>query len=450
MRVMKLYALGVMLAHYARQRYGRGWSNREAFERWQSRRIGRHLKFVRKHSPYYREMWEGRQLDAWKQLPMLDKKRMMDNFDRLNTVGIRKDEALEAALAAEESRDFRLDVKGVTVGLSSGTSGSRGLFLASAWERAAWAGTMLAKLLPGPLWRRERIAFFLRANSKLYESLGSRRLRFEYYDLMVPMKRHLERLEAYQPTILAAPPSVLRALAEAQRDRRIAIKPERVIAHAEVLDPIDRAIIEGAFGRPLHQVYQCTEGFLACTCAYGTLHLNEDIVAIEKEYVDDSKRRFVPIVTDYTRIAQPVVRYRLNDLLTELDDPCPCGSVMTPIARIEGRCDDIYYLPHREDGSAVPIYPDYVSRAVIAVEGIEEYRIIQRTDEHIEAAIRVSDGMKQQAVERAVEVSLLRLFERSACKQPRLTFTAYRFEPGAVKLRRIERSQPDAAQRHAL
>lgn len=48
----------------------------------------------------------------------------------------------------------------MTVGLSSGTSGNRGLFLVSEREQDAWTGTVLAKLLPGGLWRKARIAFF--------------------------------------------------------------------------------------------------------------------------------------------------------------------------------------------------------------------------------------------------------------------------------------------------
>jgi len=433
----------VTLWHYMKQRYGRRWKDRASFERWQARQIARHLRFVRDHSPFYQEHWEGYGLDDWRRLPTIDKQLMMERFDGLNTAGVRKDEAMRAALAAEASRDWQLEAGGITVGLSSGTSGSRGLFLVSDWERAAWAGTMLAKLLPGPIWRRERVAFFLRANSKLYESVGSGRLQFVYYDLLEPLDRHAKRLARQQPTIVAAPPSVLRLLAEAQRDGKLAIAPRRVIAAAEVLDPLDARLIEETFGTKLHQVYQCTEGFLACTCAHGTLHLNEDLVAIEKEYADASSRRFVPIVTDYTRVTQPIIRYRLNDLLTEAEAPCPCGSVMTAIERIEGRCDDIFYLaPADRPTERVPVYPDYLSRAVIAVDGVEEYRVRQLADDRVEVQLRVPVEGDRVRIERETADSLRSVFERFGCAMPQLSFRPYRFEPGAVKLRRIERSCP--------
>ncbi len=62
----------------------------------------------------------------------------------------------------------------------------------------------------------------------------------------------------------------------------------------------------------------------------------------KKEYLDDS--RFYPIITDFKRTSQPIYRYRLNDILVEEKSPCPCGSVFTRIAKIEGRSDDIFYF----------------------------------------------------------------------------------------------------------
>ncbi|NKF33203.1 hypothetical protein HER21_43035, partial [Pseudomonas sp. BGM005] len=83
---------------------------------------------------------------------------------------------------------------------------------------------------------------------------------------------------------------------------------------------------------------QCTEGFLAHTCERGVIHLNEDGVLVEREALDGE--RFTPIVTDLRRRAQPIVRYRLGDVLRERREPCPCGSALTAIERIEGREGD--------------------------------------------------------------------------------------------------------------
>jgi hypothetical protein len=42
----------------------------------------------------------------------------------------------------------------LTVGLSSGTSGNRGVFLVSRAERLRWAGILLGRALPGHLLKR--------------------------------------------------------------------------------------------------------------------------------------------------------------------------------------------------------------------------------------------------------------------------------------------------------
>ncbi|MFN3432145.1 MAG: F390 synthetase-related protein, partial [Candidatus Sericytochromatia bacterium] len=270
--------LPTLISHYWLARHGRHFEDRSALEAWQDRRVRKAMRWAMAHSSFYSERYRGRDLAAWRSFPAIDKATMMANFDRLNTRGISLEQAMAVALEAERSRDFAPMIGDLTVGLSSGTSGSRGLFLVSPGERAAWAGTILGKILPGSILGRHRIAFFLRANSNLYESVSGRRIRFQFFDLLDPLDRHIERLNAMKPTSLVAPPSMLRFLAEAKAAGTLTIAPEKIVSVAEVLDPLDEAAIAEAFGQRVHQVYQCTEGFLAATCAHGTLHLNEDLV----------------------------------------------------------------------------------------------------------------------------------------------------------------------------
>ena len=86
---------------------------------------------------------------------------LLRQYIRTKWLGIKKEEAFRVALQAETTRDFAPQLEGITVGLSSGTSGNRGLFLVGPQEQAKWAGTILAKALPGSLWAEQRIAFFL-------------------------------------------------------------------------------------------------------------------------------------------------------------------------------------------------------------------------------------------------------------------------------------------------
>ncbi|MBD2847609.1 adenylate cyclase [Paenibacillus sp. IB182496] len=430
------------LLRYARSRRPRRWRDRAHLEAWQERRIRRHVAQVRRRSPYYRELWDGIPDERWREFPQIDKSAMMANFERLNTAGIDREEAFAVAARSEHTRDFRPTIDGVTVGLSSGTSGHRGLFLVGPREQAAWAGAMLGRMLPGGLLRRCRIALFLRADSNLYESVGRGRLAFGFYDLLVPMEAHLERLERERPDCLVAPPSVLLRLARAAERGALRWRPRRLISAAEVLDPRDGERIEGAFGQVVHQIYQCTEGFLGCTCAHGTLHLNEDLVAIEREYVAGRPDTFVPVVTDFSRTTQPIIRYRLNDLLTLRREPCPCGSPFTALARIEGRCDDVFCAEPLAGGGTGPliaVYPDFVTRAILAASpAIEQYRAIQIDAETWTIELDVAPAQRRSA-EAGVQRELAALCRRLACRMPALQFAPYAAHHGPAKLRRVER-----------
>ena len=433
------------LFSYVRTRWHKRFANRAALEAWQDRQVRAMLRRVRRRSRFYRALYQGLNNADWRNFPVIDKQQMMQNFDQLNTRGIAQADAMALALRAEESRDFTPMLRGITVGLSSGTSGQRGLFLASHGERGRWVGAVLAKALPRPNWRRHRVALFLRANSNLYAQPQGRWLRFRFFDLLQPVAEHLEALQAYQPTVLLGPPSMLRMLAEAQRRGAIAIKPVKVIAVAEVLDPLDEAVIRAAFGQIVHQYYQCTEGFLGVTCAYGTLHLNEDMAVIQREPVPGDALRFVPIVTDFRRSTQPIIRYRLDDVLVLRSHPCPCGSLHTAVARVEGRCDDVFHWPHADSGAPVAVFPDYISRAVMgASPGVLDYCVVQSAPGALTVSLLLAPDVPAESLQAAVQAALYKLATRLQCRAPSVQFAPYEPPAPGAKLRRVRANRQAA------
>lgn len=436
-----------ILTAWLATRFRPRFDSREALEQWQDAKVRQLLQHVLPRSAYYRELFHGRDPRDWRTFPCTSKTEMMANFSRLNTLGLDRDEAMALALKAEQTRDFEPTLQGVAVGLSSGTSGSRGLFVVSPDEQARWAGTVLAKVLDGSLlgFTPHRIAFFLRANNRLYTTLGSRKIRFEFFDLLEPLDQHLARLNALAPTLLVAPPSMLRMLAAELVSGTLRITPRKIVSVAEVLDPLDRQHIQEAFGQAVHQVYQATEGFLGTTCAHGTLHLAEDGVVVQREYLDAEQTRFTPIITDFLRFSQPIIRYRLNDVLVLKADPCPCGSVLTPLEFVEGRADDVFYLPTADHGSFVPVFPDFIRRAVIMSSGaIAQYAVRQLSPRNVEAFITVESGEDGTAVQQRITQELRQLWQRLGCLEPDIRFVpAWTAPPcSGKKLKRIERCFP--------
>lgn len=430
--------------------------SRRELIRWQDAQVRRAMAELLPRSPFYREHYQGHDLHAWRSLPTIDKSIMMANFDTLNTVGATLDDAVAIAMKAETTRDFSPNITtadnvDVTVGLSSGTSGHRSLFLASPEDRATWAGTILSKLLPGGLisTRSDRVAFFLRANSTLYESVRSRRLAFHFFDLFDELDEHVYRLNAVQPTVLIAPPSMLRLLAKALQGGQLTIQPERVISVAEVLEPIDERFIRRQFRQTVHQVYQATEGFLGSSCAYGTIHLAEEAVVIQREPVGQiagetsHSRRFTPIITDFRRRTQPIFRYRLNDILVERSVPCLCRSPYVGLEAIEGRADDVFYLARATGGAGDsarfrPVFPDFVRRAMLrSSSDIEEYGVRQTRLDELEVFASTQGDV--QELRRAILEQFRLLTQKLECVTPSILFVDEWTQARGAKVKRIER-----------
>lgn len=440
-------SVSTLLWHYLLTKYVRRFNNRKELLEWQDKKVRSFLQEILPKSQFYRDCYKGLEIRHWQQFPIIDKSMMMAKFDQLNTVNIKKSEAFTFAIEAEKTRNFSSTLRGYTIGLSSGTSGNRGLFIVSQQEQQAWAGTILAKALPQSILRQQRIVFFLRANSNLYETVKRQHIQFEYFDLFNPVvENHIERLNQVAPTILIAPPSMLRLLADAKLRGYLNIAPIKIISVAEVLDPLDETYIRDCFDRKIHQLYQCTEGFLGNTCEYGTLHLNEDILVIQKDYIDQDAGKFMPIITDFNRKTQPIVRYRLDDILTERPTPCSCGSVLTALESVEGRRDDIFWLPNQTGERLMPMFPDFIRRAIImASDEIKDYMVVQKYPDLIEISLNVSAEL-QLLVQHQVDESLLDLFRRSHCQVPKIRYREYQVRTEHYKkLRRIQREfNPDA------
>ena len=378
----------------------------------------------------------GRPPEEWRSITPMNKIDMMDNFDRLNTVGLSKEEALKVAKQEEQSRSFNSVINGYTIGLSSGTSGRLGMFVVSEEEQEQWVGRILAKVLPEHLlWpKQDRVAFFLRADSPLYERTSSHRLAFHYFDLSKEIEEHLHAIQSLDPTILIAPPSFLRQLIPYIQNKKIQIRPKKIISVAEPLDMIDERLFRSVFSQTIHQIYQATEGFLGTTCKFGTMHLNEELLIFEKEFLD--KRRFIPIITDLYRKAQPIIRYRLDDVLRLRPTPCSCGSLQTAIEAIEGRCDDILMLPKR-DGTNRPIYADFWRRCIMMSDiRIQDYGLRQIATNRLELYIEAS---QEEDVRSNVEKEIHKLIEKNKLEPVYIEHISTWPKGGQAKKKRIEK-----------
>ncbi len=414
-----MIAAGDVLTSFVRTLWlSRKGFERTAFEQAQTRSLKRWLTRDLPGVPFY-----GRPARSLTDLPIVDKAQQMAGFEQFNRAGLSA-ESIRQAL-----RGGSFQTGGLTIGASTGTSGNRGVFVISQAESNAWLGSILAKTIPDLLWRRQRVAIVLPQNTGLYDNARrSRRLKLRFFDLTLGPERWQKQLEAFAPTVLVAPPKVLRHLAE----ERSEIRPVRLFSAAETLDPVDRVAIEGYFGLTLEQIYMATEGLLAVTCRHGNLHLAEDSAFFEFEPVGDGL--VSPLITCFRRRVQIMARYRMNDLLRLSHQPCPCGSPLRHVEEVVGRQDDIFHL--KTSGGQVMVTPDVLRNAILkADKRIDDFRVTQTAPDRIEVSL------KPDLPEDAASAALQSIQELVADRHGHAEVVLARKELGletSRKLRRVE------------
>lgn len=339
------------------------------------------------------EAWQERPLQDWLRdaagvarladLPVMDRAGLMADFAACNRLGL----TVEAASAIAEGRAPA--PHGYHVGLSTGTtSGRRMPYVISEEERFVWLGTILAKALgPGAL-RRPRVAVALPRGSALYDAAGGGRvLPLCFVPLGEGFAAARDRLLAFRPDVLVAPPRLLHWLAL----QRAPLTPRHIFAAAEMLDPPDRAAITAGFPRArLGEIYMATEGLFAVSCRHGRLHVAEDCLRFDLHPAGDGTAEAV--ITDFTRAAQVMARYRTGDLVRVV--PCTCGSPLRAVV-LAGRAVD------RIGGHA----PDLLRDTVLA-SGATDFRLVQRGED--DPVLTLPPGAEMAAPKAALEALLRR------------------------------------------
>ena len=259
-----LTPLRVLLKRSALERSNR-WTRARLLEH-QLRATHAIRAFSLRYSPFYRRFHRGLETRPLADLPILTKSTMMENFDDLVT---------DRSIRLSQIEDFLCQGPGASlyqgryVALAtSGSTGLRGIFLfdsrewlhslASIARPISWAG---AKANP---FRPMRTAMVASTTPTHYSarvglSLQSRLIPTLRFDALEPLDQMVRRLNDWQPEVVAAYPSLLRAMAEEQIAGRLQIRLRHVATSAEVLTSETRHLVEQAWQVKIYDTYGATE-----------------------------------------------------------------------------------------------------------------------------------------------------------------------------------------------
>lgn len=389
----------------------------------QQKRMNYIVDYAINHSNFYKEHYKSIDMNNSQSLPTINKKIMMDNIGEFNTVGLSKSEILDFCLEVEENRDFTKRLKGYSIGMSSGTSGNKGVEIISREEEGYMRAALLARF-DRPKGEKLNIAFILRVSSPALnlDKFGHKVTYLSLFESLDNINRELSQI---QPNVLAAPPTMLKLIAQNVDQGKLKIYPKRIVTYVEVIDPRDREYISKIFGVPVHEIYKATEAPIAITCRLGNLHINEDLVLVELLNKDGSECQpgnpsFRMIVTDLYKKSQPIIRYELNDIITIDPNNCSCGSSFRLIQRIQGRSDDLFIGKNTSTGVLVHIFPDQIRRAVIkSSEDIAEYSVRQTSLTSIKVYLELEKVNSEDDFEKDLVIeNIQKIFHTKGLSKP--------------------------------
>ena len=360
---------------------------------YQQRQLDSLVRYAVKHSPFYKELYRSVPMDgpvAIETLPVIDKRMILDNFDRVVTdARLNLDQLYDYIDKLSHDDYHRGEYRVLT---TSGSTGLKGIFIfdRDAWIRILASMNRAASMMGLSPLKRMRIAS-VGANSPLHLSYR-RAVSMDFglhdycrLDASQRINDLVRELNAFQPEYLHTYSSVASLLAIEQKAGRLKIQPNVIITSAELLTDTMGETIRKAWNVAPFKLYSTTEGMLGIECSHHTgIHIFEDLGIIE---VVDENNKPVPdgspgmkiLFTNLYQYTQPVIRYEISDMITISSEVCPCGRTFRRIIAIEGRNDDILYLEGLEEKSVA--LPPFVFHGVIALfSDIMEYQIIYRDD----------------------------------------------------------------------
>ena len=385
-----------------------GWDRQQvlAYQLLRFRELIRHLWGK---SPFYRSFYSDHGLHesdlnqiSVKDLPIISKEILMENFDGISNYPYLRRDALEAWIHSNAEGIYK---DRYVVLHSSGSSGTLGLFVYDqrAWTRVRGVTTRVGSIRINPI-NRVRLAWYGATHGKFAGVTACRLLPSLLCDLRLcsvidQLPTTLGILNDFQPEQLFGYASAVQQLAAAAIAGNLQIQPKFVTTSGDVLTEAAIALIERAWGVLPTNVYGTSESLCIGIQLAGrrnlTLMEDENII----EMLDDDDNDVAPgkvgrvVMTNLYNRAITIVRYDMRDYVTRghREENKPFDNIL----RVEGRVNDS--LPVTlQNGSLDSIHPVVLSE--FFVPRIHKFQFVSESpasvtvrfvaEEVIDAAVR--------------------------------------------------------------
>lgn len=382
--------------------------SREKILELQEKLLRETLFFTYDHSTFYRELWEKNGIKredlnaaSLEQLPIVTKRQLMENFERVVTESDIVKADVEKFIDGDTS-GAALYRNSYVVLNTSGSSGYIGIFLftTSFWDKII--ATLVARLINLPLrklfTRKNRLAFTgeilgHHAGASLVRSAPALFFNTKSLSISEPEEKIIEDMNKFMPHILTGYASALASLAEAQLSGRLRITPEIIISSGEPLTPIRQQRIESAFGKKAADFYGATECLAIGADISGSGFLDIFDGILKLEVVDDNGKLLLPgnlgrvVITVFGNKIQPLIRYALDDEVVLEPESAETPHPFTRAQRVLGR--DLERLNLKTSSGALVLHP--MEMVGFFFPGLQQYQL-QQTGPNSTKLLIVAEG----------------------------------------------------------
>lgn len=371
----------------------------------QEKRLREMLIFAYEHSPYYRAAFKAAGIHdrniaytPIEYFPTMDKRTLLDNFDRIVTV---------KGLTQEKLRRFDTEKNAGKKAIggryhivhSSGSTGKPGYFL---YDNKAW-DTMLIGIIRAALWdlsmaeilklklSKPKILYIAAADGRYAGAMavsdGIDDLGFEkmVLDVQMPLDELMAQLESFGPDIIIGYPTAIKMLTQSADYK---FKLSRVITCGEPLSSGLRKYFKRYFKCRVINFYGASESI-----AIGVeddrskgMYLFDDM-----NYIEIGRDGIY--LTCLYNFAQPLIRYRISDKARRMpmDDLIP----FSKIRNILGRNEDVMWFKNAE-GKDEFLHP--LSVEGLCINGLLDYQFVQKSDSFFEINAQLRKGADRQNI----------------------------------------------------
>ncbi|MGD9364433.1 MAG: SCP2 sterol-binding domain-containing protein [Desulfobacteraceae bacterium] len=407
----------------------------------QQRNLVKLVTYARENSPFYRKLYDHIDVGNLKitDLPAINKKMVMDNFDdiitdyRVNLQGLK-------SFLSEQTKYGVLYKDEFIVGATSGTTGTPGIFVynSDAWRRVVLSNRRgMTKLRnmeregiispDGGTGEPSRFAIVstptpASLSCATIEHLPAWLVTTKIFSVLDPIEKLVAQLNEFQPEILCGYANALCNLAYEQMAGRLHISLNRVSPFGEFLTQSMRETLEKGFNAAVYNRYQASEMMnIGWECdMHEGMHISSDLVIIES--VDENnvpvpagERGAKVLATNLYNYTQPLIRYEIRDMVTISPKKCSCGLPFPLIECVEGRTDDVLRLKN-DKGETVPINPIAIEMKMSEVKGIQGFQIIQENENTIDIKAVIPENTAS-VISRIKEVFYEELLKPQGCSR---------------------------------